>query len=230
MTRKPVKLAYNKIKDMIINQELLPGQQIVESDFAQKLEVSRTPVRSALRLLSEDGLVEIVPNKGTFVKSFTKNDVIYCFEMAEALEGMAAFLLAEQYKAGNVDKSNLSALERLLFHMEESLETGDLAEWSSSDEEFHNSITRLCRNHYIQEEYARLRLQLNCVLWFITPAYINKDASNKEHRQIVKYILEKDPDNARRISQGHRNRVRNDLIELFYGGPVPNSHMFLKTC
>lgn len=208
--------AYDRIKQMIISQELLPGQQIVEANFAKRFNMSRTPIRSAVRLLEEDGLVEIVPNKGAFVRTFTKHDIIACFEMAEALEGMAAFLLAEKCRLGYVGRRDLQKLEKLTREMEESLVNKELVAWSNCDEEFHEEITRMCGNYVIKEEYRRLKLQLNCVLWFITPVYIDKEASNREHRMILDALYEKNPEKARSISQDHRNRVRNELINLFY--------------
>lgn len=206
--------AYEKIKNMIINQELLPGQPIVEASFASKLNMSRTPIRAAIQLLQEDGLVELVLNKGTFVKSFTKNDIILCFEMVEALEGMATYLTTEKYKSGNLIKRDLIHLKKLIKKMDEALDVLNLNAWSKSDEEFHNEITKLCGNHYIRDEYARLRTHLNCVLWFITPMYIDKRASNKEHHMIFEAIMEKNPDKARQIAQNHRNRVRKELMHL----------------
>jgi DNA-binding GntR family transcriptional regulator len=136
--------------------------------------------------------------------------------MVEALEGMATYLVAEKYKSGNLVKRDISNLKKLVEKMDQALEVSDLNEWSKSDEEFHNEITRLCRNHYIKDEYIRLRTQLNCVLWFITPIYIDKSASNQEHHMVLEAILEKDPDKARQAAQNHRNRVRKELMHLLH--------------
>lgn len=112
---------YEKIKKMIVNQEMLPGNPIVEVDFAKKLNISRTPVRVAIRHLQEDGLVELVSNKGSFVKSFSKNDIILSFEIVEALEGMAAYLVAEKYKSKNLVKSDLDNIGKLITKMDKDL-------------------------------------------------------------------------------------------------------------
>ena len=144
--------AYEKIKKMIINQEILPGNPIVEVNFAEKLNISRTPIRAAIQQLQEDGLVELISNKGAFVKSFSKQDIILSFEILEALEGMAAYLVAEKYKSKNLRKSNLATLEKLVKKMNKDLETSNLNDWSKSDREFHNEIAKLCGNHYIRPE------------------------------------------------------------------------------
>jgi len=206
--------AYERIKNMIINQELLPGNPIVESNFADEFNISRTPIRAAIRLLKEDGLVELVPNKGTFVKSFTKNDIILCLEMAECLEGMATYLVAEKYKLGDLVKSNFNNLKKLEKKMNDALEVSNLSVWSKCDEEFHNQIIKLCGNYYIMNEYERVKTHLNCVLWFITPLHIDKRVSTNEHQMIIEAICEKDPDKARQIAQIQRNRVRKKFMHL----------------
>ena len=206
---------YEKIKKMIVNQEILPGNPMVEADFAKKLNVSRTPVRVAIRYLQEDGLVELFSNKGAFVKSFSKNDIILSFEIIEALEGMAAYLVAEKYKSRNLVKSDLDNLEKLVIKMDEDLEIPNFNDWSECDRKFHNEIANLCGNHYIRDEHVKLKIQMNCVLWFITPIYVDKRASDKEHHMILEAILAKDPDKARQIAQNHRNRARKEIIKTY---------------
>jgi len=199
---------------MIVSKELLPGNPIGEVDFAKKLNISRTPIRAAIHILQDDGLVELVSNKGAYVKSFSKNDIILSYEIVEALEGMATYLVAEKYKSGYLLKSDLDNLKKLVIKMDKDLETTNYNDWSKCDGEFHGEITKLCGNYYIKNEHLRLKIQMNCVLWFITPTYIDKRTSNKEHHMILESILEKEPDKARQIAQNHRNRVRNEIYHL----------------
>jgi DNA-binding GntR family transcriptional regulator len=93
------------IKQKIVNQDLNQGDPIVEHKLATEFEMSRTPIREAIRMLNADGLIEIVPRKGTYVKLFKVKDLIKLYEMAEALEGMVAFLVAEKYAMGEVPNS-----------------------------------------------------------------------------------------------------------------------------
>ena len=206
--------AYKNIKKMIINGELLPGNPIGEVYFARKFNMSRTPIRTAINSLQDDGLVELISNKGAYVKNISKNEIILSYEIIEALEGMAAYLVAEKYKSGVLLKSNLDNLKKLVIKMDKYLETKNYNDWSICDGEFHGEIAKLCGNYYIQNEHSRLKIQMNCVLWFITPMYIDKRTSNKEHYMILESILEKEPDKARQIAQNHRHRVRNEIYHL----------------
>lgn len=214
--KSATKKTYEEIKNMIMNQELLPGQPLIEKDFAIKLNISRTPLRAAIHLLQEDGLVELIPNKGTYVRNFSKNDIIFCFELVEALEGMAAYLIAEKYKSGYLIQSDFNNLKKLAKKMDESLDAPNVYDWPRYDEEFHNELSKLCGNYYIENEHTKLKIQMKCVLWFFTPMYVDKNESNKEHHEIIKVILEKDPDKVRQVAQNHRSRVRSQLIKYLY--------------
>src|SRR4030042_3962325 len=83
---------YKIIKEGIINREFLPGTQLKESDLVRKLGVSRTPIREALNQLSKEGIIEIFPRKGAFVKKCSREEVIEILILREVLEGVAARL------------------------------------------------------------------------------------------------------------------------------------------
>ncbi len=208
--------AYEKIRNHILTQKLKPGSPLVESEFAEQLKMSRTPVREAIRQLSADGLVEIIPRKGTFIKTFTKKDLIMCYEAAEGLEGMVVYLAAKSVAEGKADKSKVRAMEQLVEQMDKSLEGDNMPEWISGDEKFHDILYKMCDNTYIIQNLERILVQLNCVLWFITPMYIDKRASNEEHRKMVKAIKEGDAQGGRCIAQQHRNRVRSEFEKVIF--------------
>lgn len=88
--------AYQELRRRIVSTELAPGQRLVERDLAAELEVSRIPLREALRLLEADGLVVLVPHKGALVSPFTPADVRDLFDVRESLEALAARLTAER--------------------------------------------------------------------------------------------------------------------------------------
>ena len=198
--------AYVTIKEYIISQKLKPGSPIVENELAEKLEMSRTPIREAIQQLHADGLVDIKPRRGAFIKTFTKKDLIMCYEAAEALEGMVVYLITKNYSKGNIDDKKLIELEQLVDQMSKHLEKNDKNQWASCDEKFHETLYKMCENTYIIQNLEKIRTQLNCVLWFITPMYIDKKASNMEHKEIVDSIRAGDAERARTAAQRQRNR------------------------
>lgn len=91
--------AYEIIKGWIVNQDLGPGMKLQEDALAERLGVSRTPIREALSRLAHEGLVTMVPRRGTFVVDLTQEDIVDLYEVREAIEGMAARLAARRRTA-----------------------------------------------------------------------------------------------------------------------------------
>lgn len=204
--------AYHAIKKDIITQKLRPGSPIAEVDFANKLKMSRTPVREAIRRLSTDGLVDIKPRRGAFIRSFGVEDVVRCYEVAEALEGMAVYLVTIRYSQGKIAKTKLDELNQLVFQMEMNVEKNDGTEWAYHDDIFHVSIYRMCGNTSLIEFLDKIQDQLNCSLWFMSP-YVDKEESNREHREIVEAIAVCNAEQARKVMQRQFSRVRDQLKE-----------------
>lgn len=121
---------YKIIKEGIINRKFLPGTQLKESDLVQKLGVSRTPIREALNQLSKEGIIEIFPRKGAFVKNCTKEEVLEILILREVLEGVAARLATLQMSDGRVKR-----LETLF----KEYRKGSI-DYAQADEQFHSEI------------------------------------------------------------------------------------------
>lgn len=95
---------YEILKKMIINGELAPDTKLNEVQIGKELGVSATPVREALRLLSSEGLVEVVPYKGVFVKQYTLNDIKEVYQCRETLEVMAIELAIVHIEPNEIDE------------------------------------------------------------------------------------------------------------------------------
>ena len=86
----------SSLRDLIVHNELSPGTRLTESVLCERLNVSRTPLREALKVLSHEGLVEILPNRGARVVTLTQEDVKHLFEVIGALESLAGRLACAQ--------------------------------------------------------------------------------------------------------------------------------------
>ena len=98
--------AYSILKDMIIERKLLPGKKIPQEKLAQDLGISRTPLISALKFLEQEKLVESVPRRGFYVRLFSKEEMVYIFELREVLEGLAARRAASRITDFQIKKLN----------------------------------------------------------------------------------------------------------------------------
>ncbi len=206
--------AYDALLQMIISEKLLPSVSLDLSKLAAELDMSITPVRDAIKRLEAEGMVEVIPRCGTFVRHFTLQDLIRCYEFAEAIEGMAGYLLTERIKLKAINVTELNTLDALILKMEKNLAREDARKWGDYDRSFHQIICALCGNDFLSNNHASLRNQMNSVLSFITPFHVDRQNSTREHREIVQAIRNGDPEKTRIICQNHRNLVRSILIDL----------------
>ena len=99
-------VVFNTLRQAIITGEFAPGERLMEISLANRLGVSRTPVREALRQLELEGLVRIIPNRGAFVEGITKEDVKDIYEIRARLEGLCA-----KWAADRITKDQIAELE-----------------------------------------------------------------------------------------------------------------------
>ncbi len=170
-----------RLRQAIIDVELPLGSELSEVALAAKLGVSRTPVREALSLLQMQGMVTIIPQKGSYVFFPTEQDIIDLCEYRLVLEERAiSFALARQRDA------TVRMLHEAIAAMEKARRRSDPIEYSRADTDFHEAFIKNCRNRYIQEGYmlaagpiATLRTHLSVPLAGV------QERSFVQHQQIA---------------------------------------------
>lgn len=189
-----------KIRRLVLGGDFPPGAVLPEAFLAQEFDVSRTPVREALKQLQNEGLVEIRPKVGTFVREPTHREIIELFQLKESLEGLAASLLARRGET-----PELSALRLNLEESEAAVLTSDSGAYARLVHEFHWTIVRGSDNLKLAEHYERLMNQLayhRLVLRTIEhPGRLA--ASTREHRAVLEMIEHKDPFGAETAMRDH---------------------------
>ena len=119
-------IAYEVLKHAIITGEIPAGERIVETDYAERLHISRTPLREALRKLERDGLVEYVLRRGVVVRAFTMEDVDEIYTIRNALEMLTLPAIIEK-----ATPADIASLRARLHEMDKMLESGDIENLSS---------------------------------------------------------------------------------------------------
>ena len=189
-----------KIRRLVLGGNFPPGALLPEAFLAQEFDVSRTPVREALKQLQHEGLVEIRPKVGTFVREPTRREIIELFQLKESLEGLAASLLARRGVT-----AELSALRLNLKDSEAAVLTNDTEAYARLVHEFHWTIVRGSDNLKLVEHYERLMNQLayqRLVLRTVEhPGRL--EASTREHRAVLEMIEHKDPFGAETAMRNH---------------------------
>ncbi len=137
-----VSIAYNKLKQAILENRLGPGTQVLEQEAATQLEMSRTPVREAMLMLQKDGLVVMRSRQGMRVLPITVGDITEIYEVLEVIEGLAIRKLTEM----PINAPQAHTLGESITLMEEALERSDPSVWASADTKFHEDIIKFSGN------------------------------------------------------------------------------------
>ena len=205
---KPIReIAYETLKHAIITGEIPAGVRIVETEYAEMMHISRTPLREALRKLERDGLVEYVPRRGVVVRAFTITDVQEIYTIRNALE-----MLTLPAIVANATPQDIAALREILRQMDEQMEKGDIDRLSPLARAFHGTMTRLSKlNHILrviesQDEYITRFSALSIA------KEPRRQAAHKEHYQIVEMVERRDLEGFRELMGKHIERSKETCL------------------
>ncbi|MBR5268920.1 MAG: GntR family transcriptional regulator [Anaerotignum sp.] len=192
-------VVFNTLRDAILTGKLVPGERLMENQLAEKLGVSRTPVREALRMLELENLVELVPRKGAQVLDMSEKDITNILEVRSALEGLATSLACKK-----MTKEDLQQLKSMEADFEKAVADNDVEHFVDIDEDFHDLIFAATENDKLISIFRNLRIQLY--------RYRMAQAKNNEtsmstivahHRSIIRAIENHDAEEGASIAQGH---------------------------
>lgn len=199
---------YQIIHDMILGRQILPGEKILEEDLAKKIGVSRTPIRECLCRLENEGIVEIIPRRGAFLRKYSKKKVAEVFDIREVLEGLVARLVA-----GNQDLELNTKVRRVLDRVYQLPDQGEvLTEFTRADVEFHRLLLNACSNEMLQGAMAVINTHLQIIRarTVVIPGRAKRTV--EEHYGILEAVEKQDPPAAEERMRRHIISVRNHAL------------------
>lgn len=204
MESRPIReIAYEVLKHAIITGEIPAGERIVETDYADRLHISRTPLREALRKLERDGLVEYVLRRGVIVRAFTIADVEEIYTIRNALEMLTLPAIIEKATA-----EDIASLRGQLREMDGLMAAGDFETLSPITRAFHRQLTAICGQNRIlrviegQDEY---------ITRFSAMAIRQEDRlleAHHEHYALVDYVEKRDLTSFQELMGHHIDRSK----------------------
>ncbi len=199
-------IAYDAIKDAILSVKLRPGTSLVETQLAEELGISKTPVRAALEELEREGFVTRVLFKGTCVTEVTIKDLTEVFQLRAVLEGLAARLATALFSPHELDQ-----IEYNLTAAEAALAEGDLIRCSELGKGLHDAIIDKVNSQRIALIIRNLddHVQRFRALSDQISGRLNK--SVKEHRRVLDALRQQDQDAAEQAMRNHLHSVLQDL-------------------
>lgn len=202
---------YATLREMILSMELAPGTRLKDVDLAQRLGVSNTPLREAMRLLAADSLVETIPRRGTVVKTVSAEETGLLYEIREALEVLATGLVAR--------RASQETLQKILDVAEshrKAVELRHLHEYLDLDRRFHSLIAEGSQNPILVSMLSMIADRIHIVRRMTSN--LEKDVlTGNEHHGIAAALMIRDAEKAASLMQQHirrhGERIRQYLLK-----------------
>ena len=201
---------YQILKKEICDGNFPPGQWLQEKELAEKLNVSRSPVREALKQLVDEGLAIEYPNKGVFVKEFTVKDIEEIYEVRILLESYAI-----KNSVKTITTSNIREFMEILHTLMKHYDNNDLASYIETDTLLHQYIITLGGNSIVSDIYKRIYSQSQQFRIYSLTTKRRFDDSVIEHKQVVENICSGNWKEADRVNKIHLTLAREEIIEHF---------------
>ena len=189
---------YQSIREEILSGDFQEGEELVEASLGEKMGVSRTPVREALRQLALEDLVEIIPNKGAFVKGIAAEDVEDIYLIRSKLEGLCARRAAKR-----AVKAELEAMEEAIYLSEFHAKKGNYEQVYEQDTRFHELMYESCHSRMLSSLLSQYHQYVQKVRKLTLQNQNRSDRSNAEHAQILNSIQNREEEQAERLATQH---------------------------
>ncbi len=201
-------VVFNTLREAILKGDLEPGERLMEIALAQKLGVSRTPIREAIRKLELEGLVVMTPRKGAVVAEITLEDLTDVLEVRKNLEELAVVLSCKKSTREDIEE-----MCRCNEAFKKALLSDDLTVMAEADVTFHDVIYKTTGNKRLIQILNNLREQM----YRYRLEYIKDENKRKmlvaEHDTLVKAISERNPDKAKNAIKLHINNQEKTIID-----------------
>jgi|SRR5581483_906631 len=177
----------NQLRDMIIEARLPPGSRINEGQVGAALGVSRTPLREAIKSLTAEGLVEIVPSKGAVVRRFTEHDFVQILQVLKVIEQLGARLTCQHASDETIERICGQHRRMMKFYA-----AGNRLEYFKLNQAIHTSFVQASGNPFLAEIHETLQARIK------RPRYIGNSAPEKwagavaEHEEMIKALERRD--------------------------------------
>jgi DNA-binding GntR family transcriptional regulator len=200
---------YQTLRDAIARGELKPAQRVMEVEVADWLEVSRTPVREALRRLESEGMLRVEPRMGLVVASISRQAMLELYVMREVLEGTAARLCARH--ASDLEIMELEELVKREERLQDNFEA-----LARHNRLFHEAVHRGAHNRYLEKSLSAV----NDSMYLLGPSQMllpeRAESARAEHAELFEMIRQHDGDAAEAAARRHvRSAQQQRLKQLF---------------
>lgn len=198
------------LREMILSNQLPAGSSHLETELANRLGMSRTPIREAALVLQSQGLLEVKPRHGVRITAISPEDMKEIYQILTELESLSAQLAAEK----GLSEAELKPLEDAMSEMEAALAEDDRHRWAQADEAFHDGLVALGGNGRIGQITSMYNDQVRRVRTLTLFLRPKPTKSNEDHREVVDAIRSGDGERAFELHRAHRIRSGELLVDI----------------
>ena len=204
-----------RLRTLLIEGHIAPGAKLNERVLSEKLHVSRTPLREAIKLLAQEGLVDLLPNRGAMAVRLTESDVVHAFEVLAGLEAMSGELAAQRITA-----PALAELRARHHEMLAAWERRDLSAYYRHNAAIHAGINEAAANPVLTATYARINARVQSLRFRTNQDEAKWQRAVLQHQQMMQALSEHDGSTLGRVLAVHLNDKRDTVLALMQRGEV----------
>ena len=201
--------AAQRLRQMLVEGQIAPGAKLNERELTERLQVSRTPLREAIKMLAAEGLVELLPHRGAVAVSLSEADVQNTFEVMAGLEGQSGELAAQR-----ITREELAEIQAMHFEMLAAYTRRDLSAYYGLNARIHSAISAAAKNPVLTTVYNQVNARLQALRFRSNQDGDKWQAAMKEHEQMIDALASRDAAAMRAVLTAHLAHKLAAVLEL----------------
>jgi DNA-binding GntR family transcriptional regulator len=187
-----------RLRQMIIDGDLVPGEKVPEKELCERFAVSRTPLREALKVLANDGLVTLTPNRGAMIADLTLNDLEEAFPVMGALEALSG-----EMACANITDADIAEIKKLHARMVAHYEAREIKLYFRTNQHIHEMILSAAGNQTLTTLYRGLEGRIRQARYLANMSTSRWTQAVQEHEQIIAALEARDGPGLAKILKSH---------------------------
>ena len=197
-----------RLRQMLVENQIAPGAKLNERELAEVLQVSRTPLREAIKMLAAEGLVELLPNRGAIALELSEDDVLHTFEVIAGLEALSGELAARR-----VTEPELAEIRASHFEMMAAYTRRDLPAYYRLNAQIHRAINAAAKNPVLTATYNQVNARLQALRFRSNQDEAKWKQAMAEHDRMIEALTVHDAGAMRQLLLEHLDHKRDVVVE-----------------
>jgi DNA-binding GntR family transcriptional regulator len=208
----------HRLRQMLVENRIQPGAKLNERELSEVLNVSRTPLREAIKMLAAEGLVELLPNRGAIAVELTEADVLNTFEVMAGLEAQSGELAAQR-----ITDDELAEIKAMHFEMLAAYTRRDLPNYYRLNSAIHSAINAAAKNPVLTTTYRQVNARLQALRFRSNQDEEKWKSAVNEHELMIDALAARDTAAMRKVLLGHLASKREVVVQQLRAAAAPAS-------